>query len=112
MNTYNKVSINIIALFAIAILLSFIPEFAHGFFGDWFCKGAIYVPSTENMGGHLTGCAYNSGLTHDITDQHAPSWHWGYRHWLYLSMGICLAIVHVIRIGFIINNGYSSAEKK
>lgn len=93
-NIYLKVSINIVYVFMVAILVSFIPDSLHEFFGDWLCNGSgTYDPSSYSY----TGFHYGDCGRHD------PSWHWGYRHWLWSFMGIILFVVQVIRIGTIIN---------
>lgn len=60
------------------MFVSFIPDYLHGFFGDEYCK----VPNHWYAGG-----------MHDT-----PTWHWGYRHWLFIIMGIALFIVQVINL--------------
>ena len=75
-NTFTQLSIRIIAIFIILMLVSFIPDYLHGFFGDEYCK----VPNHWYAGGlHNT-----------------PTWHWGYRHWLFIIMGVVLFIVQVV----------------
>jgi hypothetical protein len=37
-------------------------------------------------------------MAHDI-----PEWHWGYRHWLFFTMGFCLAVIQIVDIIVIIN---------
>lgn len=74
-----RVSIRIIAMFSVAILISFIPEMFPDFFGDWSCNGCNY------------GEAGYSRI-------HKPSTHWGYRHYLFFIMGAVLFIVQTIDI--------------
>lgn len=71
------ISFRIIIAFSVAILMSFIPELFRDFFGDEFCR--IY--------GYHYDMVYN-------TDHY----HWGWRHWLFLFMGICLFIIQIIDI--------------
>lgn len=91
-----KVSLRIILLFSVAIFLSFIPQLLHTFFGDWHCNGsgvARLIPETKRMYEHYeySGCKYDTMV-------HEPTWHWGYRHWLWLCMDISLAIVQIVDI--------------
>ena len=102
-NKYSKISINIIAVFIIAIIISLIPDYNHDFFGDWHCIGRDHViGSCDNS--QYTGCVYG------ISDYeaHIPTWHWGYRHWLLFFMGLFLFVVQIFKIIEIIN----SEEKK
>ena len=93
-----KISIRIIALFSIAIVLSFIPEYLHDLFGDWYCSGSGIFVKIDDYRSHYTTCDYaNNGY-------HLPMWHWGYRHWLWLMMGISLAIVQIVGIVNLINS--------
>lgn len=97
MNKSTRISIRIIALFTVAILVSFIPEYLHTFFGDWYCVGSgtrELIPATQTTYEHyefIGGCDY-------YDTKHNPTWHWGYRHWLLICMGIGLAIVQIVNI--------------
>lgn len=93
MNKSNNVSLRIILLFSILIALSFVPEYYHLFFGDWYCQGSTWVAyeKVTQYYGHQVGCMHGEV-------NHQPVWHWGYRHWLYFSMGICLSIVQFFGI--------------
>lgn len=77
---YSKLSIQIAIIFTVIILTSFIPDQWHGFFGDWLCGGSIKG----------NGCpqGYN----------HIPEWHWGYRHFMWFLMGLCLFAVQITRL--------------
>ncbi len=81
-------ALRIVLLFTAAIFLSFLPDYLHDFFGDWHCSGRQYV-SPEYV-----GCDYNTGNF----NTHPPTLHWGYRHWLWISMGLCLAIIQIVDI--------------
>ncbi len=72
------ISFKVIILFTIAIFSTFIGDYLHSFFDDVYCK--------------TTGCKYLS------TNHTLPGWHWGYRHWLYLTMCSTLFIVQVCDI--------------
>ena len=71
-----KLSVRIIFAFGCAILLSIIPDQFPNAFGDWYCTNTTHI---------------YSGSTHNL-----PTWHWGYRHWLYFLMGFCLFVIQVI----------------
>ena len=92
---YTKVSINIILVFLIVMLASLIPGTYPEFFGDWFCKGS----GVRRADYSYPLCDYGVGAN----QFHLPVWHWGYRHWIWMVMGISLFIVQCIRIGYIID---------
>lgn len=82
-----KLSLKIIAIFSIAILSTFIADNLHEFFGDWLCEGARvgkFIPETGANLSHyeLIGCDYGG--------RHNPTWHYGYRHWIYIVMCVVL----------------------
>ena len=86
------ISLRVIALFTVAIFISFIPEYIPDFFGDWVCKGREYIPSIkEGFTGSYVGCDYQH-------IDHNPENHWGYRHHLFFTMGVVLFIVQTIDI--------------
>lgn len=101
---YIKLSLNIAAVFIVVIALSYIPAEYPKLFGDWLCEGRIY--KSDYTDGHTIikgiekGCDYTCG---NITN-HNPTWHWGYQHWLWFLMGLCLFVVQAFRVGEIINN--------
>ena len=80
---YEKLSIRIIALFITAMLLSFIPDYLHDFLGDWKCVKE-----------HISWGAICNG--NEI--------HWGWRHFLWAFMCICLFVVQSVKIFYYINN--------
>lgn len=82
LNLVQTVSLRIIVIFTVAIFVSFIPDYLHDFFGDWYCKGSGVIDQHY----HYSLCNYGNGF-------HTATWHWGYRHWLFVIMGIFLAIV-------------------
>ena len=86
---YTKVSINIIIIFVTIIASSLIPDYFPNLFGDWLCQGSIeQIQDTY----YYKGCNYaNEGF-------HNSQWHWGYRHWIWMCMGLSLFIVQVVRI--------------
>ena len=79
------ISLRVIALFIVAIFISFIPEYLPDFFGDWVCKGREFV-----INGYF-GCDYKYNL-------HNPENHWGYRHWLFFTMGLVLFTIQTVGI--------------
>ena len=91
MNYYTRLSFNIMIVFLIAILASFIPENMPTFFGDWVCNGGKYV-STGEYTYDVQGCDYGP------QNNHLPTLHWGFRHWLWLLMGTTLFIIQIVRI--------------
>lgn len=101
---YLKLSLNIVAVFIIAITLSYVPVKFPEFFGDWLCEGRVFIAehydkANTKIYDAYTGCDYG---TNDRT-AHNPCWHWGYQHWLWFFMGICLFVVQIFRIVQIIN---------
>jgi hypothetical protein len=89
-----KISIRIVLLFAAIMVFSFIGEYLHDFFGDWKCQGSIERVTDSYS---YKGCNYGDFGFHD------PSWHWGYRHWIFFLMGFCLSIVQAVGIINLIN---------
>lgn len=100
-NPYLLLSMNIVAIFIIAILLSLVPDHLHNFFGDWLCEGRTYDGTT------WSGCDINSHSSYG----HNPQMHWGYRHWLWLSMCIALFVVQLFRIIDIISTKFKDQPK-
>lgn len=81
-------------VFLTAILLSLLPDLYPKLFGDWFCQGQI--------GQDVHGCLYGASGKYS---EHNAIFHWGYRHWLFFAMGLCLFAFHVYRIVLLINKG-------
>jgi hypothetical protein len=81
-----KLSVKVVLLFAIPIFMSFLPELYPVFFGDWFCMGS---------GEHLEGVNSYRSCNHlgGFNGFHLKSWHWGYRHWAFVLMGLVIFIV-------------------
>jgi hypothetical protein len=70
-----------LALVFITIMgASFIPGYFPEFFGDWVCKGG-------GKCSHLR-CFYNS----------PPTLHYGFRHWIFILMGITFTIISLTEI--------------
>lgn len=78
LNLWYGLSLRIIALFVTAIIVSYTPELFRDIFGD--------KPYPEDGRYHRTG----------FIDE---EWNWGYRHYLYFLMCLCLFIVQAVRLG-------------
>lgn len=77
MNQFSTViSLRIMFIFGVGILMSFLPEAYPNFFGDEHCD---FINLTHN-GGYWK----------------VPHTHWGYRHWMYFAMGLCLFIAQAV----------------
>lgn len=88
----NKTTIKIVIMAAIIILMSFIPEMFPHFFGDWKCDGINEYWSDSKkiiISGH---CQYLD------LNNHNPSWHWGFRHWVWFSTGLTLLIINIVNM--------------
>ena len=79
-----KLTLKIAVIFIIIILASFIPDNFHSFFGDWECQGGALDISGENY----HGCTYTGS-------SHGPCWHYGFRHWVWIAMGIVIFFVNI-----------------
>ena len=80
-----KMTIKIILLFLIPFAFSFIAENFRWLMGDWFCNGR-YSDWSEHE-----NCTYDTLI-------HMPTWHWGFRHFVIIAMGLTLFIVGVVRL--------------
>ncbi len=99
-----KISVNVIMIFGIAISMSIVPELYPSFFGDWKCVGNY--KSTTTL---YHGCMEYYNMANEL---HEPTMHWGYRHFLYLFMGIALFLIQVSRVVYLINKNDKINEKK
>ncbi len=79
-----EITIRIIISFTIIILSSLLPDMFPEFFGDTYCMG--YIPDGIRL------CFRSPGY-------HNPEWHYGYRHWIFISMGLSLFIQQVFYVG-------------
>lgn len=78
-----KYKLKILLMFIVIMGMSFIPESNHELFGDWLCKGGV---SDLIEGNHIVkGCTYHFNT-------HNPTWHWGFRHWTWVFMGLTFCI--------------------
>jgi hypothetical protein len=74
---------------------SFITENYHSFFGDWKCEGSgeyIVSNSTTHYGSHFQKCDYGE------LPYHNPTWHWGFRHWVFFAFGMAFTIWSIVEI--------------
>ncbi len=88
LSKFNYLTLNIIILFSVAIASTFIGDNFHSFFGDTLCQGRYY----DSIKHSTYGCLENQ------IGEHNPTWHWGYRHWLYFTMCLILFVLNSIRI--------------
>jgi len=90
-----KLKTKIVALFAFIFIASYVPESCPTAFGDWKCKGCYIVYEGDVvLTKNYVGCDYNpSGTT-----AHNPTWHWGFRHYLWIGLGLTLTAVTVYQI--------------
>lgn len=91
MSKTTEISLRIATMFLFAIGMSFIPEIFPTFFGDEICTGSGDLTiANQGYPVHYEFCDYDY--------YHNKTIHWGYRHWLYLTMGISLFITQVISL--------------
>jgi hypothetical protein len=81
-NFWILLSLQIMAVFITAMIVSFIPEKFNTFFGDWICDIREFHYGDKWASAHT---------------------HWGYRHFLFFFMGSALFIVQVATIITFIN---------
>ena len=75
-------------MMAVMMAASFIPEHLRDYMGDWQCDGSGKSIGYEGY----EKCNYAASAYHD------PTWHWGWRHWLFQLFGLVFCIINVIRI--------------
>lgn len=104
MKTNLNISARIILLFTVAIFSTFVGDKCRDFFGDTHCEGARYEKKVINkeIVDNLVGCL--EGYTRI---EHEPTWHWGYRHWLYMAMCLALFVFQAINLINYINSKYN-----
>ena len=90
---HTKIMGRIALLFLTVMMMSFIPDSFHEFFGDWHCEGSQSIG--HGLEHQHVGCIY--GDVNDF-DSHLPQWHWGFRHWMWMWMGVALFIYNTILI--------------
>ena len=82
-----QVIIDIVLVSAFIMAFSFIPENARSFFGDWLCGGSGELIKDTY---HYNGCNYGGAGYHD------PSWHWGFRHYIWMLTGLTLTAIRIV----------------
>jgi len=85
-----KVKLKLVAIFAIVILFSFVPETFPDFFGDWVCQGGKVIVQGSSY--NIEGCSYGHQMDHMSTT------HWGFRHWMWTLCGVTLFIWNVVEL--------------
>lgn len=90
----SKAQLMVVLTFAVAILTSWIPDLFPKFFGDWLCKGTIEHVYRETSYGHTFD--HNSGCNF-VHYWHGPTWHWGWRHWMFFVGGLALFAFQISR---------------
>jgi hypothetical protein len=86
-----KLKLRLVAIFAIVILFSFIPETFPDFFGDWVCQGGKIIGVKKGYY-EIQGCSYGEAL------EHSPTTHWGFRHWMWTLCGVTLFVWNVVEL--------------
>ncbi len=77
-NFWLLLSLQIVLVFAVVMAASIVPDTFPKFFGDIYCT----IPNHFHM-----------GFVHDT-----PEFHWGYRHFIWMVMGLSLFTAQVVRI--------------
>lgn len=84
-----KTQLRIVLIFAVIFFASFIPQNYPTFFGDWLCEGS---------GDIVKGTWYYQKCNHPNHGYHLPQWHWGFRHYVWMLLGLTMTIFNVIKI--------------
>lgn len=82
-----KLQLRIVLIGACVMIFSFIPELIPAFFGDWLCEGS---------GEYVSGSFHYAKCDH-VDYYHYPTWHWGYRHFVWLLLGLILVITNIVQ---------------
>ena len=85
-----KLKTKIVALFALIFIASYVPEKYPTAFGDWKCQGSGEELETSGEMIHYKNCDYLA--------YHGATWHWGFRHYLWLGLGLTLTAITVHQI--------------
>lgn len=80
---YYLLMFHVIIVFMIIMICSLVPDKLHELFGDHYCS--------------IRNCKW----INDMDDHVLPDWHWGFRHFIWVFMGIVLFIIQIFRIIFI-----------
>lgn len=94
----NKNKLKLLFMFATIMAASFIPENYHTLFGDWLCQGSgEYIVIGEWGGGHYAKC--NQGMSNAFSNSfHTPTWHWGFRHYIWVALGLTFLIINIYEL--------------
>ena len=85
----NKNKLRILLMFTIIMAASFIPDHYHSFFGDWLCQGSGELIADTN---HYQRCNYADCYYHN------PTWHWGFRHYVWMILGLTFLIINIVEL--------------
>jgi hypothetical protein len=90
-----KQKLKLLLVCAFIMSASFLTESFRSFFGDWKCEGSgEYVIEGNNYGIHYTKCNYSGNMT----NYHNPTYHWGFRHWVFFAFGMTITIMSIVEI--------------
>jgi hypothetical protein len=87
-----KLQFRVLIMFAVIFVASYIPDAYPSYFGDWLCNGSgerITHGTGWDATYHYSKCNYSS--------YHNPRWHWGFRHWAWLCLGITMLIINIVQ---------------
>ena len=84
------IQLRLLLMFAIIMAASFIPEYNHELFGDWKCEGSGKVIKEISYGGVIYEKCNYAEFTY-----HNSMWHWGFRHYIWVIMGLTFTIINV-----------------
>jgi hypothetical protein len=76
---------------------SFIPENFREVFGDWKCNGTGKGIPVQ-MNGYTRLIFDGCNMTNAVIDYHLPTWHWGFRHYLWVLLGFVMLIVNATKL--------------
>jgi hypothetical protein len=78
-------------MFAVIFAASYIPDAYPSYFGDWLCSGSGEEISKKDYPRYIyENCNYFG--FHDKT------WHWGFRHWAWLCLGVTMLIINIVQL--------------
>jgi hypothetical protein len=84
-----KLQFRVLIMFAVIFAASYIPDAYPSYFGDWLCSGSGELVEGEY---HYERCNYAGN------NYHNPSWHWGFRHWAWLFLGITMLVINIVQL--------------
>jgi hypothetical protein len=92
LSRWNYLYLNLLMMMAVMMAVSFLPEHFHAFFGDWKCDGNLGHIDDKSLVFEKGTCYYRGIF------QHEPTWHWGFRHWIFFAFGLLFTIISIVRI--------------